>query len=246
MVDEQLITTDRVYEYKRMPWGELIYGTKEQLQGIGLGVGLLFPGEEFGPKRTLKVTDPRGFECTIGDSHYGEGMYSASISLPGREHSYEPQPVSYAPGVTMVRSFWSDDFTGTAVALVNAGLVLQDHFPGMPGMRNMRVTIYPDGSLPATRVPDYRAKLPGAKRVERLSKTMFEVSIVVDPDEQNKRDAARQIARCDWVCRMMNKPFPPVLVACREDMARKHKSRAPLQLVWSRPASPDIRPESRV
>lgn len=38
-------------EYNLQPWGYIIYGTKEQLQSIGLGVGIPFPGEADEPRK---------------------------------------------------------------------------------------------------------------------------------------------------------------------------------------------------
>ena len=50
-------------EYSQCDLGDCISGTKEQLQGIGLGVGCAFPGEP-GAKRELK-TQPNAFFATM-------------------------------------------------------------------------------------------------------------------------------------------------------------------------------------
>ena len=48
------------FSYEQLPWGDLIYGTKPQIQNIGIAVEMAFPGEPGGPKRLLRVLDPRG------------------------------------------------------------------------------------------------------------------------------------------------------------------------------------------
>lgn len=58
-------TTLPQLEYHELPWGDLIYGTKHQLQALGLGVDRYFPGEPGGPVRQMTVVDPRGFRTTI-------------------------------------------------------------------------------------------------------------------------------------------------------------------------------------
>ncbi|MBK8760412.1 MAG: hypothetical protein IPM03_08245 [Sulfuritalea sp.] len=44
------------FEYHQQLWGDMIYGTREQLQSIGIAVGMAFPGESGGPKRQMTVT----------------------------------------------------------------------------------------------------------------------------------------------------------------------------------------------
>jgi len=74
-----------------------------------------------------------------------------------------------------------DEYVGTAHQLAGAGLVGLHQFPGQPGMRKHRVTIFADGTVPGgapTAVwPQRRA--PGAKEVTRGSRGRYRVLVYV-------------------------------------------------------------------
>lgn len=53
--------------YTECDWGDLIEGTKEQLQALELGIGLAFPGEVGGPQIELKVRDSRGYPVRVSN-----------------------------------------------------------------------------------------------------------------------------------------------------------------------------------
>src|SRR5258706_4810943 len=197
-------------EYSQCPWGDLIYGTKEQLQGLGLGVDIPFPGEPGGPHRLLKAPDPRGFTAKI--TTWYDGRFCASIRFPGRAFQ-ESGPQPFAPGVTKQACGYRDEYVGTAEALSSAGLASIDHFPGRPGMRKVRVTIYPDGTVangPPT-ANDERAHLPGAKRIERNSKSTFRVLINIPKDEGERRQLEEKTARDAWEQKIAALPRPDPL-----------------------------------
>jgi hypothetical protein len=228
-----------VFEYKQLPWGDLIYGTKEQLQGIGIASGMAFPGEPNGPKRSLRVTDPRGLKARVEASNYrGDGIFSASISFPGRERPEHGHVTDFAPGVSKEETLWGDLFTGTAESLSSAGLVQRDQLPGQPGMRKVIVTILADGSLPkgAPTANCREAREPGTIRITRKSKALYEVCLhVSDEEEQRRRDEYSRAER-EWENRMMSLPRPAPLCRtsqeCKEIEAAKklvaswHKSPA--------------------
>lgn len=211
-----------VLEYKQRPWGDIIYGTKEQLQGIGIAAGMAFPGEPSGPKRILRVTDPRGLTAKVEASTWrGEGIFSASISFPGRARPEHGYVTDFAPGVSKLEAARGDVFTGTAESLSSAGLVRRDQLPGQPGMRKVTVTILADGSLPkgspTANCPE--ADEPGAIRISRKTKTLYEVCIrVSDEEEQRRRDEHSRADR-EWEARMMSLPRPAPL--CRPGQERK-------------------------
>lgn len=201
------------FEYRELVWGDLIYGTKDALQAIGLGVGMAFPGEAGGAKRELNTTDPRGFKCRITDgSHRSAGVYCASIGFPDRE---QPEALGgwkyFARGVQRKASYWTDDFVGTADDLVAAGLVPHGYFPGCPGMRKVTVTILPDGSIPngapTSKHPDSRK--PGAKRITRTSGMKYCVSLYIDDELGELRSQAEREARDEWEQKMDSMPRPP-------------------------------------
>lgn len=227
-----------VRAYEQHLWGDLIYGTKEQLQSIGIAVGMAFPGEPGGPKRALRVKDPRGLTAKVEDSGYlGEGIFSVRIPFPGRDKpAYTSSTSVFAPGVKKEELPWYDSYTGTALALVAAGLVRHDRLPGRPGMRKTKVTILPDGSLP-TGAPTANcpaAREPGAVSIYKKSKTAFSVHVIVTHGEEERRLEEHSRAEREWEARMKSLPRPEPLCctsakrqeirAAEELMASWHKS----------------------
>lgn len=225
-----------VREYHQYSWGDLIYGTKEQLQSIGIAVGMAFPGEPGGPKRSLRVTDPRGLTAKVEASGYkGEGIFSVSIPFPGRDIPASASSI-FAPGVKKEELTWGDSYTGTALALAAAGLVRHDRLPGQPGMRKTIVTILPDGSLPtgAPTANCREAREPGSIHITRKSKTTYCVHITLPGDEQERRHQARARAEREWEAKMKSLPRPAPL--CRTSPERK-EIEAAKKLVASWPKS---------
>ncbi len=226
-----------VFEYKQLPWGDLIYGTKEQLQGIGIAAGMAFPGEPNGPKRSLRVTDPRGLTAKVEtEGHRGEGIFSASIPFTGRDRLEHEHATDFAPGVSKRETSWGDEFIGTAESLSSAGLVRRDQLPGQPGMRKVTVTILADGSLPkgAPTAKCREADEPGAIRISRKSRVLYEVCIRVSKEEEERRRDAHSRAEIEWKNRMMSLPRPAPL--CRTSQERK-EIQAARTLVASWPES---------
>ena len=213
----------RPLEYNRMPWGDLIYGTKYQLRNIGIGVDTQFPGEAGNSKRRVTVKDPRGFRCQIENcDHLEEGVFSATIRFPGREPP-QPEYEAFAPGVRRLENIWSDDYVGTAEDLVAAGLIELTQLPGQPGMRKAVVTILPDGSVPtgSAKTKNRGINDPGAKRIMRASKTTYLVSVLVESHERARRHEASAQNRCDWEERMCAMSQPPRLDRSLPNLAIK-------------------------
>ncbi len=200
----------QVFEYKQHPWGDLIYGTKEQLQNIGIAVGMAFPGEPDGPKRRLRATDPRGFIAKVEAAEYkGKGLFSASIPFPNRPS--RPKYISdFASGVKKEEWPGCDVFTGTAESLTAAGLVRYDQLPGQPGMRKVHVTILADGSL-LKGAPTAVCRERWAKLIHRKSKTTYTVYVDVPPEERERREAEHLRANQEWELKMMALPIPEPL-----------------------------------
>ncbi|MBI4293641.1 MAG: hypothetical protein HY661_19365 [Betaproteobacteria bacterium] len=203
------------FEYAQQPWGDLIYGTREEIQSIGIGVGMAFPGEPGGKMHRVNVVDPRGFPAEIENAQFwkGRGIYAVCIRFPGREREQAPS-TQFAPGVK--RRDWGchDEYVGTADALVSAGIVNAGHFPGMPGMRKVKVTVLPDGSLPqgAPSANCSEAKKPGTKYVERASRTTYRVCVRVSEEEDRRRSDESSRAEREWEARMRALPRPAPLV----------------------------------
>lgn len=197
------------FDYTQELTCDYIKGTKEQIQRIGVAVGMAFPGEPDGPKRQLKTTDHRGFAVSIRE-WYDEGVYAAWIHFPNREGYPDSCWTDFAPGVRSRKAPWGDEYEGSAMALVNAGLVQFDQLPGQPGMRKTTVTIYPDGTLPSG--PKSVSREPGAKRITRASKNAYNLHVYIDTEEREQREAERQRVLWEWEARMRNLPRPAPLV----------------------------------
>lgn len=184
--------------YKEFDWGDVIEGTKDQLQALGLAIGRAFPGEVGGPRSELKVRDPRGFPVSICRR---DGDYIAYLkfpnwpALPSRE-----KWVDFADGVKLRESFWFDEYRGSAEALAQAGLVRVDQLPGKPGMRKVRVRLLPDGSLSsgARNANICEGRLPGARWIQRASTSTYQVGVVVPEQEERRRRVADAVAWEEW------------------------------------------------
>lgn len=242
------------FKYMHPLWGELIYGSKRELQALGIGVGIAFPGETGAPKQSLSCTDPRGFPCKICRERRFEGEdFSASIVFPDRnfeEEEYEP-PREIAPGVMRrAAAWWYDEYRGTAEALVAAGIVGRSQFPGYPGMRKVMQSILPNGEPVLGHPKAARpaaARAPGAKTVEKASRDTYKVRVRVTPEVLSIRKGMSKRFYDEQDARLRAMPRPAPLVAPdREANARKR--RAELRLAWSKPLStftlqpPETRP----
>lgn len=219
------------FTYSHCFWGEGIYGSKEQLQALGIAEGMAFPGEPGGPKRTMSVLDPRGLKCRIEKQRIETDRYYAAIEFPGRNRPALPPPEAFAPGVFREAGiFPTDGYKGTGTALVAAGLIAAEHLPGQPGMNKISVTILADG-----RTPRISGRLcPGDRFITRLSGEKFELRICVTEEEQNRRAAVLDRIEDEFLRRMRALPRPAPLVAKRRE-AEAQQRRAAMRLVWSRP-----------
>jgi len=139
--------------------------------------------------------------------NHQRGLTSAPTAIRAACFSDE-QVKSFAPGVTLRESIRSDIYVGTADALVTAGLMKADQFPGQPGMRIVVVTIFADGTLPtgAPTATHRRAREPGAKRVRRASKATFSVSVYVPDNVTESRMTAFGVAVAEYETRMRALP----------------------------------------
>lgn len=222
--------------YSQYDWGDCIYGSKAQLQALGIGIGVPFPGEPGGAKRKMRTTDQRGFPVEVCAER--EGGFCASVRFPAwpSNPSFKSHKTEVYPGVLKHEEPWYDVYTGSAENLVAAGLVMPDQFPGLPGRHKVCVSIYADGrvvDLPTTS-PSTEWRVEGAKRVYRAGKN-FRVDVHLSDIAHARRDAKRQIEEFEW-CRLVRSlPRPARLdqlsAAARVEVPRQ---RGHLRLVWSR------------
>lgn len=220
------------FSYRLLPWGDLIGGTRQELQDLGLAVGQAFPGETGGPKRRLKIIDPRGFPGKIDRWQIDAGVYLCSISFPDRRAAYDgliPSPEVIAPGVVKRTCIWWDEFVGTAEALIAAGLVAETQLPGQPGRPKVSVSLSADG----TRIGGPGSP-PWAKRIQKDPRHKFTVQVSISEhegecrrDEIHRSEDALEALLATW-------PRPaPLVVKARDEAARQR--RAEMRLVWSKP-----------
>lgn len=209
----------RVYMH-HLWWGELLYGSKARIQALGIAEGRAFPGEVDGPRRVLNVKDPRGFKTRIQihwvfDSGRHASGFSVSISYPGRTLAVAEWRDAY-PGVRVCKAVsWFDEFVGTAEALVASGLLREGQFPGLVGMRRVRVRIAPDGAVidgPPT-APDARSRMVGSKCVEKVGASTWRVQVRVS-DEVSELRSEIQAAK-EWAGKAAfeRMPRPPALAS---------------------------------
>lgn len=229
--------------YSQEDWGDLIRGTKEQLQALGLGVGLAYPGEPGGPKRAMTVRDPRGYKARISRGDRYDGRFCVRLEFP----NWPKQPLwrssewkSAFPGVMRCERGWFDEYVGRAEDLAAAGLVRVNQLPGQPGMRKMRVTIFPDGTLPsgAPTVAHHQSRMPGARWIERASASSYRVCFRLPDEEVERRRAAARLAEDAWRQEVRALPRPPRLGGGLPPELPLQVTRACLRLVWSAPAHP--------
>ncbi len=227
--------------YTECDWGDLIEGTKVQLQALGLGVGLIFPGEPGGPRRSLKVSDPRGFPARISIGCVNDSSYLVRLTFP----CWPTCPGTTGAelwaqafqGVMKHEHMRLDEYVGSAGDLAAAGLVRVDQLPGAPGMRKVRVTIFPDGTVPGgPATANHRETwLPGARRIERASASSYRVAVMVTEEERHRRKAALEVERLAWFQQIRALTRPPRLTALAMPVssAAGALSRGRLRLVWS-------------
>jgi hypothetical protein len=218
-------------EYAQFDWGDHICGTKEQLQSIGIGVGIPFPGEPGAPRRQLCVRDPRGLAAKIRRETYRrDDCFSASISFPGWSMPERP-PREFAAGVTVLESSWGDEYIGTADALSAAGLIRLEHLPGQLGMRKIRVTVYANGEVAggvATK-NDAKAKAPGSKVIERARRSSYKVTVRISDEESQARRQAHDLAQAHWKRKLSTMQRPAPLCPVPEPIESQERRRLTAQ-----------------
>lgn len=227
-------------QYFQCEWGDRVEGSKAQLQALGIGVGMPFPGEPGAPKRELRTQDPRGFGVRITTQYCGVGIFSARIDFPGWPERPDIWKTTHHvfPGIQTRKYTWFDEHLGSADQLAAAGLVSLEHLPGSVGMRKTRVSVRADGTPllgpPTANHRDWRQ--PGARWIERASTFKYRVYVVVPEVEEARRRAADSAAERQWAQTVWTLPRPArldMLSACHrpaEPVRRGH-----LTLVWSAP-----------
>lgn len=236
MADSKPVTPIPELEYHQPIWGDLVCGTKDQIQALGIGIGLSFPGEVgCSRRRTLTVRDPRGFKAHIENGTWrGEGIFCVSVPLFEDHPRLRQKAQPYVPGVTKYEGTSYDEYCGSGEALAALGLVRLNQLPGQPGMRKMHVRILPDGSVlggpPTANCAETRK--PGAKKIERDGADTFRVRVNMSAEEEQQRWEREKIAEQEWERQIRALPRPAPLNQGRAAILAR---RAHLKLVWSGP-----------
>ncbi len=211
MADTNFTSSDfEGLEYHQLIWGDLIHGTKEQLMRLRIGRNIQFP-ESY--RKRVKCLDPRGFPTEISVCSYKpKGIFSASISFPGRSASLHDEAWKpYALGVERCQHPYCDEYRGSADSLVAAGLANDEFFPGQPGMGKVQVTLNADGTRRTCNNSSKKTH-PGDRIIKKISSKKYLVRIVNDKDvceyrakESLKRDE-------EWRKKMNSLPRPKPLM----------------------------------
>ncbi len=138
-------------------WGEIYSGTKAQLNEIGFGVDCLFPGEPLGAKRQCRLPLAHGYarvevalassEGTQSEKPFEARIFSVHASHLAYDSDHKKRRVPFAPGVTVTENGWADTYTGTAQALILAGVIEERQLPGMPGCGRCTTTFDTRGEI---------------------------------------------------------------------------------------------------
>jgi len=119
---------------------------------------------------------------------------------------------AHRSAVEYEQHWWSELIRGTEEQLQALGIGDGMAFPGEPGARKMRVTVLPDGTMPTSRTGEpHEARMPGAKKIERVSKGTYQVRIVGGEDEGHRRYCLIERARCEHQRRTWALPRPAPL-----------------------------------
>lgn len=219
------------FKYEQPLWGDWIVGTKEQLQRIGIGAGLPFPGEPGANKRHITVTDPRGFKARISPHWEGDGRFTVRIDLPGRKSQDEEPWREIKPGVYAREEVCWNEFKGSPEALLAAGLLMAGKYPGQPGMAKTRVKLAADGRV-LSRNANVWPELGGTV-VERESRghllVRVDIADISEEEEVVRRHAEAEKKKKAWEDRMRSLPRPAPLIPLsgdRREVKRKPQYRA--------------------
>jgi hypothetical protein len=193
------------FKYTLCFWGESISGTPEQLQRIGIGIDIHFPERADGRWRG-KCIDPRGLEVKLRANYRDDRLFCASIYTPGFVDFNDGVVKPYATGVELCERTYGDVYTGTADALVAAGIVPAGHFPGWPGMRKTRVSILPDGTI-SSKV----GRVAGGKEIKQKSRGQrptYSCTVGLPNEVEDLRWQGRE----EWERKMSALPRPAPLI----------------------------------
>lgn len=199
-IDEKIVEDGYKYRNWTLKHGfsdryEYWEGTKQQLQAVGLGMGMAFPGEG-GAQDDLNCKCPLGFDVRIYLPTYDHAMAAARIYraqswyVQGIEE--KKQYVQYAPGVRkeVWTCFWLDVYVGTAEALVVAGLVPDlRYFPGQPGANKIQAS-YQKNWGPATCASNRNGIVTIRKRG---NSGQFVVQVSVTKEEEGRRRGLMEV-----------------------------------------------------
>ncbi len=213
-------------EYQDYFWGELIHGTKEDLQSLGIAAEHAFPGEPGGAPNVLHAVDPRGLKVKI--SRVSDEVFSASIDLFPHDPCPEIPWEDFAQGVKYRPAIRTDDYRGSGDALAAAGLCKLDQLPGCPGVPKVRVRISSDGVVLHGHTPSDQVE----RLILRVSKSLFDVRRKISEEEHERRWREDRRVNDEWQARLWAMPRPARLDSPRH---RNAQARSHLRLVWSKP-----------
>jgi hypothetical protein len=217
-------------------------GTKDEIQAAGFCVDKPFPGEPGGNKQKLSLGQVNGFASAVltkqkrYDSGLGwveTGLFEVNAYYIDRNHpdSRTKWVVDFAPGVTRHDDIRSDVYIGSQDALIKAGLVLPEQFPGTANTGKVRTTFLPDG----TRVKQggsWNSGAAGTKTVMKFG-SRIKVEILVDAAAYEERRAEFSKRFDDAALQYENALMNRIAVATNAPASASLKRKSHLRLVWS-------------
>jgi hypothetical protein len=215
--------------YEQESGWEVIHATKEKLQSFGIGAGLAFPGEGRAPKE-LRTFDPRGYETLIERGE--DGCFQALIFYPRPEATHNGFVSPHIDGLEPAQDNgpYGDAYTGSAAAIVAAGIARLDQIPGQAGAAKAQVCILPDGSIPKAR-SDHRRDEPGAVLIKRNGKSVYRIFIRTTKLEMKRRAKIQHDAYLFDQYQQSRMPPTAILLAVHRELKRSaavdHDAQAP-------------------
>jgi hypothetical protein len=223
---DQIIVAGAPLTYNQYPWGDLITGTKQQLQALGLAVGRAFPGElgGGGPLSKLKTQDRYGCTVVINKAvHSGCELYDARRTFPAWPENPTLRTVTetIGRGVQRRRAPWWDDYVGTPSDLIALGLISPEHVSKRSELAKKTLTVYADGSIETNRVPSKYKLKGGARKIRETTGGKLVVQIYIPDEEGRARFKADCEARDQWERMVRTLPRPPRLTPLHDRASKQ-------------------------
>jgi hypothetical protein len=190
--------------------GDLIIGTKAELQALGIAADQSFPGEEGAPRKVLWATDPRGLKTRIAFA--GDERYLVEIKLPERVAMQPRSLVSHAlpNGLVWEKCRYSDVYRASLDILISSGVLPESCIEHLSTPERGKLWVLPDGQIFRHKARTFRRPPVGAKGVKKIANSIYEVEIEVGRAEWDAREEpwGALVMECEAKYERMPRPAP--------------------------------------